>query len=808
MAAVAAAAAVAGSTRGHACSKASIDERLPSPRDNSALLSASRLNSLEQPACEPDDAGYRLQLPALDIEKINLRVLGHSQASLEEPTRRFIIPRVKPLEVLFFREIFSRLRKQLVKQQPSLVLQEENIPLEEFQRVFERLFVVLEDPHVFNAKIYDENGNGFVGWGEFFYVFKRHKIAFNMSCWERIFLTFDNPDSSILAQLVSFLVLLTIVTSSMCFILSTVPGCRTDPVDNSEPAPFPIFNTIELSCLVVFVVEYAVRLLTSWAVRAEVFDQEKLMELILGYNELQLPALPFILLWCPFKLPKPFVRLVKFMTLPANLVDLAAILPGLIGIASTQVNGGGFVVLRLIRLTRVFRVIKAMRGPAMVIGRTLQQSTPALYLLAFNLLLGIVIAGSLMYLVEGGKWDSNLKAYVREIGRTWNFDLNKWEHEKGESPFVSIPHAFWWAVVTATTVGYGDQYPTTVVGYLVAVGTMIFSLVILALPVGVIGGTFSQVWDEFLQEKNSAALARKKEMEEITSAMQLIDPCMMSRLIMVEVWNDRFAKCTPKIAWNDDEELKPVARPLHSEFLGMALVELALCHSTPVRKVITAPLREDLELVERRITGNVTLQYEWLPDVDEEGEGEVMHSITGDTFKPLNGVLRVGLLSASSLVGLNLQETTPCSNPYCTVLCYPSSPRGTASIMPVMWRGPTRIGTCSPQWNVQHVFHFAWTRPKWTDDDEDEEDSVKALREFNAGVCRLQKRIESLDSQAAGSLEKLDTVVDVLVDLNRRMRLMEQSGSLKRNPSRKPSENGVVSDAVPGVASCVLPGTD
>jgi len=67
---------------------------------------------------------------------------------------------------------------------------------------------------------------------------------------------------------------------------------------------------------------------------------------------------------------------------------------------------------------------------------------------------------------------------------------------KSQTKFVSIPGAAWWTIVTMMTVGYGDMYPITIPGKLVATVAMLSSIVILALPISVIGANFSRAWME------------------------------------------------------------------------------------------------------------------------------------------------------------------------------------------------------------------------------------------------------------------------------------------------------------------------
>lgn len=63
-----------------------------------------------------------------------------------------------------------------------------------------------------------------------------------------------------------------------------------------------------------------------------------------------------------------------------------------------------------------------------------------------------------------------------------------------ESPFSSIPKGFWWAIVTLMTVGYGDAYPISVVGKIIAGFAMLLGVICLALPISVIGATFTSDW--------------------------------------------------------------------------------------------------------------------------------------------------------------------------------------------------------------------------------------------------------------------------------------------------------------------------
>ncbi|XP_021563412.1 potassium voltage-gated channel subfamily A member 5-like [Carlito syrichta] len=133
-----------------------------------------------------------------------------------------------------------------------------------------------------------------------------------------------------------------------------------------------------------------------------------------------------------------------------NVIDVVAIFPYFITLgtelAEQQPGGGGgqngqqamsLAILRVIRLVRVFRIFKLSRHSKglQILGKTLQASMRELGLLIFFLFIGVILFSSAVYFAEA---------------------------DSPGTHFSSIPDAFWWAVVTMTTVGYGDMYPMTV----------------------------------------------------------------------------------------------------------------------------------------------------------------------------------------------------------------------------------------------------------------------------------------------------------------------------------------------------------
>ena len=116
------------------------------------------------------------------------------------------------------------------------------------------------------------------------------------------------------------------------------------------------------------------------------------------------------------------------------------------------------LVIRILRLLRIFRILKlsAYMGEAQVLMGALNKSKRKILVFLYTILTLVVIFGSLMYVVEGS-----------------------------EAGFTSIPKSVYWAVVTLTTVGYGDIAPQTPLGQVIAACIMIMGYGIIAVPTGI-----------------------------------------------------------------------------------------------------------------------------------------------------------------------------------------------------------------------------------------------------------------------------------------------------------------------------------
>ncbi|KAB0371344.1 hypothetical protein FD755_017753 [Muntiacus reevesi] len=181
---------------------------------------------------------------------------------------------------------------------------------------------------------------------------------------------------------------------------------------------------------------------------------------------------------------------VEFIKNSLNIIDFVAILPfylevGLSGLSSKAAKDvlGFLRVVRFVRILRIFKLTRHFVG-LRVLGHTLRASTNEFLLLIIFLALGVLIFATMIY-------------YAERIGAQPN-DPSASEH----THFKNIPIGFWWAVVTMTTLGYGDMYPQTWSGMLVGALCALAGVLTIAMPVPVIVNNFGMYY--------SLAMAKQK----------------------------------------------------------------------------------------------------------------------------------------------------------------------------------------------------------------------------------------------------------------------------------------------------------
>ncbi|WP_417264768.1 ion transporter [Brumimicrobium sp.] len=157
-------------------------------------------------------------------------------------------------------------------------------------------------------------------------------------------------------------------------------------------------------------------------------------------------------------LRKPLSYVFSFM----GIVDLLSILPSYL---SLLVDGTeSLMLLRSIRFLRIFRILRLSRYMlgADILGDALKNSRHKIIVFLISMLTIVIILGGMMYVIE-----------------------------PAEAGFTSIPRSVYWAIITITTVGYGDITPVTPLGQALASFIMLFGYAIIAVPTGIVSSEFT-----------------------------------------------------------------------------------------------------------------------------------------------------------------------------------------------------------------------------------------------------------------------------------------------------------------------------
>ncbi|XP_028167162.1 potassium voltage-gated channel protein Shaw-like, partial [Ostrinia furnacalis] len=279
-------------------------------------------------------------------------------------------------------------------------------------------------------------------------------LAGELGVWQRlkprVWALFDEPSSSPPAKVISAISVFFICVSVLSFCLKTHPDLRVvypATFNSSEPEntsvlvlrpwhdngqPHVAFFYIELVCNVWFTIELLVRSVVA-------------------------------------------PNIIEFVKSPVNIIDFIATLSFYMDVVVELTVVRQYVdkadILEFISIIKILRLFKLTRhSPGLkILVHTFKASAKELTLLVFFLVLGIVIFASLVYYAEKSQ-------------------------DNPDNQFKSIPLGLWWAIVTMTTVGYGDMAPKTYLGMFVGALCALAGVLTIALPVPVIVSNFSMFY--------------------------------------------------------------------------------------------------------------------------------------------------------------------------------------------------------------------------------------------------------------------------------------------------------------------------
>ncbi|RLW04354.1 hypothetical protein DV515_00005881 [Chloebia gouldiae] len=200
-----------------------------------------------------------------------------------------------------------------------------------------------------------------------------------------------------------------------------------------------------------------------------------------------------------------------FLKTPLNIIDILAILPFyislLVDVVSTKNSskpGGGAgnkylervgLVLRFLRALRILYVMRLARHSLglQTLGLTVRRCTREFGLLLLFLCVAMALFSPLVYLAES------------ELG--------------AKQEFTSVPTSYWWAVISMTTVGYGDMVPRSIPGQVVALSSILSGILLMAFPVTSIFHTFSRSYSELKEQQQRVASRQVRQRHENTELL-------------------------------------------------------------------------------------------------------------------------------------------------------------------------------------------------------------------------------------------------------------------------------------------------
>lgn len=374
------------------------------------------------------------------------------------------------------------------------------------------------------------------------------------------YLLLERSVSSTAAFVVQAGVMTTITISILAFVLETIP----ELLDRCPPS---CWLKLELTCTVIFTVEYLLRI---WACRV---------------------AHPNRWDYC-FK--------------PLNLVDLAAILPYYIDFFSKKVGANissdplRFLrVFRLLRSITIFRVLRYFNNLDVIV-KAIRNSRHLLMILLYCVFIGLFSFSVMIFSVE--KLSCARLENVPESERAW---VEKQQKHRvcenkpvvGYSPyglccdefgapleFPSVIQACWWSVATITTVGFGDVLIHTPASKLVAVIVLLGGIMLIALPTAVIGAKFRETYDD---EERDKVYKRREGLKRKSRTSGKLNKTVLRQIEIVE--KEAGIPWLEKMDWSTgfkDEEQNELMRKLLDYVLEYKRIygEQERCHTSVMHK--------------------------------------------------------------------------------------------------------------------------------------------------------------------------------------------------------------------------------
>jgi len=338
------------------------------------------------------------------------------------------------------------------------------------------------------------------------------------SALEKLYQVFDKNDTYA-GQIVIVTIMCSIFISGVCLCLETLPENRYPNYGSSEQDVAPVFTIIDLVCIIIFSLEYAIRFYCSGFVIWR-----------------DLPGDPPEKGTRIRKAPLTWQKRYTFFWKPLNMIDFLAIIPFYIELLTASSGfGSSFAPLRLLRILRFLRLFKLAKytKTLRLYGLIVQQVAGPMTVLLIFISFWCIIGASLLYVAEKGEFDPDF-VYISSSypGGEKTGVFTRWNYPKQEfeaTPFLSIFHSIYWAVSTFTTVGYGDIYPATNWGYLLGGTYLIIGVIAFSWIISLMSSTYMDV-----SERMGLEVSTYDKVEVSKCIIHQYDK-MVSKLDMLEI---------------------------------------------------------------------------------------------------------------------------------------------------------------------------------------------------------------------------------------------------------------------------------